>query len=185
MSVTKAEPQTVASDEDNRLFEITDSVLIKGTERELEVRSMNTTHALHLKTTEPFQQTGTTPEVSSVSVNSTTEVDFVNRLDDWTTAMSSVWITISVFGFLGNTFLFIMTHNLSIRDQSYALYLAVLVVTDSLVLLVRLIHGAALLAFPLAQPQGPLVGLLDSVFACILMGLELSARCLSAWILGE
>ena len=119
-------------------------------------------------------------------VNSTETSDFiVARLDDVTTVIASLWITIAVIGFLGNALLFLMTHNQSIRDQSYALFLCVLSIVDSIVLFVRLTHGSALLASTQAKPQGPLVGILDTNVSCVLTGLELSARCLSAWILGK
>ena len=119
-----------------------------------------------------------------VNYTETSDV-IVARLDDVTTIIASLWITIAVIGFLGNALLFVMTHNQSIRDQSYALFLCVLSVVDSIVLFVRLAHGSALLASTQAKPQGPLVGILDTNVACVLTGLELSARCLSAWILGK
>ena len=109
----------------------------------------------------------------------------VARLDDVTTVIASLWITIAMIGFLGNALLFLMTHNQSIRDHSYALFLSVLSIVDSIVLFVRLTHGSALLASTQAKPQGPLIGILDTNVACVLTGLELSARCLSAWILGK
>ena len=120
------------------------------------------------------------------TVNSTETSDvIVARLDDVTTIITSLWITIAVIGFLGNALLFLMTHNQSIRDQSYALFLCVLSIVDSIVLFVRLTRGSALLASTQAKPQGPLVGILDTNVACVLTGLELSARCLSAWVLGK
>ena len=117
------------------------------------------------------------------TVNSTETSDvIVARLEDVTTIIASLWITIAVIGFLGNALLFVMTHNQSIRDQSYALFLCVLSIVDSIVLFVRLTQGSALLASTHSKPQGPLVGILDTNVACVLTGLELSARCLSAWI---
>ena len=118
--------------------------------------------------------------------NSTKTSDVtVARLDDTMTIIASLWITIAVISFLGNVLMFIMTHNQSIRDQSYALFLCVPSVVDSIVLFVRLIHGSALLSSTQVKPQGPLVGILDTNLSCVLTGLELSARCLSAWILGK
>ena len=120
------------------------------------------------------------------TVNSTGTSDIiVARLDDVTTVIASLWITIAMIGFLGNALLFLMTHNQSIRDQSYALFLCVLSIVDSIVLFVRLTHGSALLASTQTKPQGPLLGILDTNVSCVLTGLELSARCLSAWILGK
>ena len=119
-------------------------------------------------------------------INSTeTSGVIVSRLDDTITIIASLWITIAVIGFVGNALLFIMTHNQSIRDQSYALFHCVLSIVDSIVLFVRLIHGSAQLSSTQVKPQGPLVGILDTNLSCVLTGLELSARCLSAWILGK
>ena len=132
--------------------------------------------------------TGDYTEYDNVTdtVNSTkTSDDIMARLDDVTTVLASLWITIAVIGFLGNALLFLMTHNQSIRDQSYVLFLCVLSIVDSIVLFVRLTHGSALFASTQAKPQGPLVGILDTNVSCVLTGLELYARCLSAWILGK
>ena len=134
----------------------------------------------------PFNgsQTATVYEIENITTAEINSTEVMARLDDGMRVLASFWIVIAVIGFLGNTFLFLMTHNPSIKDQSYALFLSVLSIVDSIVLLVKLLHGGALLASTKAQPEGPLVPFLDTVLSCVFIGFELCARCLSAWILG-
>ncbi len=125
---------------------------------------------------------------SSRGLNSTESPESpVPRLGDTgVIIVASLWVFLATIGFLGNAFLFVMTHNQSIHDQSYACYLSALSVVDSVVLFVRLVHGSALLASPHAREYGgPLVGVVDTSLACVLLGVELCARCVSAWLLGD
>ena len=106
-------------------------------------------------------------------------------IDGDLTTIASTWIVLALLGFCGNTLMFLMTNNQSIRDSSYACYLSVLSVTDSLVLWIKLMHGGALLALPSVKPHGPLIGFANTTFSCVLTGLELCARCTSAWVIGK
>ena len=128
-------------------------------------------------------------QFKTVTENTT---EFVNTtkstkayIDDGLTIIASTWIVLALIGFTGNTLLFLTTTNQSIRNSSYACYLSVLSVTDSMVLLVKLMHGGTLLALPSVKPHGVLLEFANTTFSCVLTGLELCAKCISAWILGE